>query len=146
MVRSFEMSVDSDLRQVEVIARGVRAFCSDVLAAGDIDGLEISVVEATNNIIIHGYGNQPGHKIKIRLAIKKCAVWVDVFDQAPPMASELLDPDQNDPFDVDADDIVSLPEGGMGLALIKMNIDEVIYRRVNGENLLRMIKRVSISS
>ena len=42
----------------------------------------------------------------------------------------------------DENDINSLPEGGMGLFLIKEIMDEVYLKRINDLNVLTMIKKI----
>jgi serine/threonine-protein kinase RsbW len=59
------------------------------------------------------------------------------------MPAQVLDNASEDRFDFDETDLADIPEGGMGLALIRMNMDEVEYRSNESENRLRMVKRIS---
>jgi serine/threonine-protein kinase RsbW len=61
------------------------------------------------------------------------------------MEPQLLEQPAADPFSFDETDIAEIPEGGMGLALIRMNMDEVQYVSNETENRLRMVKRIERS-
>jgi len=141
MTAGIQLLVDSDLDKVALVARAVRAVCADLLDAESADAIELSLVEAINNVIEHGYEGKPGRDVGVLVSLQPDRVVIEVVDHALPMAPALLNR-STDPFDFDAADLDSLPEGGMGLALIQMNMDEVEYLSANGENRLRMTKRV----
>jgi serine/threonine-protein kinase RsbW len=69
-------------------------------------------------------------------------VVIEIIDHAPPMPAQVLDNTSEDAFTFDETDIANIPEGGMGLALIRMNMDEVEYHSSEAENRLRMVKRI----
>ena len=135
------LQIDSDLDKVALVARAVRALCSDVLDEEASDAVEISLVEAINNVIKHGYAGQPGRDVGVIVTMRQSEVEIEVIDQAAPMEAGLLENASEDRFAFDITDLDAIPESGMGLALIQMNMDEVEYRSGNGENRLRMVKR-----
>lgn len=137
------LHIDSDLDKVSLVARAVRALCCDILDEEAADAVEISLVEAINNVIKHGYEGKPGRDVGIILSLRPDHVQIEVVDHAAPMESGLLANASEDRFAFDVTDIEALPEGGMGLALIRMNMDEVEYHSNEGENRLRMVKRLS---
>jgi serine/threonine-protein kinase RsbW len=136
------LQIDSDLDKVALVARAVRALCSDVLDEEASDAVEISLVEAINNVIKHGYAGQPGRDVGVLVTMRQGEVEIEVVDQAVPMEAGLLASASEDRFAFDITNLDAIPEGGMGLALIRMNMDEVEYRSGNGENRLRMVKRL----
>jgi len=136
------LHIDSDLDKVRLVARAVRALCSDVLDEEASDAVEISLVEAINNVIKHGYAGQPGRDVGVVVTIRQEEVAIEVVDQAVPMDADLLANASQDRFSFDISDLDAVPESGMGLALIRMNMDEVEYRAGDGENRLRMVKRL----
>lgn len=142
MVSSISLSIDSDLDKVSLLARAVRSLCEDLLSPQDLDAVELSLVEAINNVIEHGYHGEPGKDVQVAVGIHADQVVIDVIDHAPPMPPQVLE-NAEDPFAFDAADLADVPEGGMGLALIRMNMDEVAYRSSASENRLRMVKRIS---
>ncbi len=100
--------------------------------------LELVVQEAASNIVRHGYGEQPGGLINLKLEIEESnqsgelAVIIELadsashFDPTGPMNLQLEPP--------------GFEESGYGLYLIKVLTDRVIYRRDGGRNHLRLEK------
>jgi len=142
MVSSISLSIDSDLDKVSLLARAVRALCEDLLEPDEQDAVELSLVEAINNVIKHGYQGERGKDVQVAVGLQADQVVIDIIDHAPPMAPEVLENASADPFAFDETDLAEIPEGGMGLALIRMNMDEVEYVSNNSENRLRMVKRI----
>jgi serine/threonine-protein kinase RsbW len=142
MASSISLMIDSDLDKVAHIASAVRGVCASLLSTDDADAIELSVVEAINNVIKHGYHGQPGKDVQVLVSLQPDRVVIEVLDRASPMQSDLLDQATEDRFAFDETNLDEVPEGGMGLALIRMNMDEVEYSSAGGENRLRMVKKV----
>lgn len=143
MAGSIKLSVDSDLDLVVLVAKGVRGVCSELVPEEDVDAIERSVVEAVNNVIKHGYDNDRGHNVEVSLKLHPDRIIVDIVDHAAPMDRNRLDEASSQQFDFDVSDLSAIPEGGMGLALIRMSMDKVEYRSGRGGNRLRMTKRIA---
>ena len=143
MVSSISLSIDSDLDKVSLLARAVRSLCEDLLSPEEQDAVELSLVEAINNVIKHGYHGKPGKDVQVAVALQPDRVVVEIIDHAPPMPAQVLEKGSGDPFAFDETDLADIPEGGMGLALIRMNMDEVEYHSSETENRLRMVKRIA---
>jgi anti-sigma regulatory factor (Ser/Thr protein kinase) len=91
--------------------------------------LELAVVEATNNIIAHGYDGSSG-EIEMRV-LQDGGVRVELIDSGRPIPAGLLD----NPPDVGLD-----AERGRGLAIIRSCVDYLDYSRREGANQLRLFK------
>ncbi|SMQ85509.1 Anti-sigma regulatory factor (Ser/Thr protein kinase) [Devosia lucknowensis] len=142
MPSSLSLKIDSDLAGVGPVARAVRALCSETLDELALDELELGVVEALNNVIKHGYAGQKGSLVQVRVGLKADKVVVEIIDRAPPMPQSALQPP--DPWaGIDEGQPQDLPEGGMGLALIQMTMDEVAYSSRKGVNTLTLTKLLS---
>jgi serine/threonine-protein kinase RsbW len=142
MVSSISLSIDSDLDKVSLLSRAVRALCQDLMGPDDLDAVELSLVEAINNVIKHGYQGERGKDVQVAVGLQADQVVIDIIDHAPPMPPQVLEQNSEDPFAFDETDLADIPEGGMGLALIRMNMDEVEYLSNASENRLRMVKRI----
>ncbi|MGD9894291.1 MAG: ATP-binding protein [Dehalococcoidia bacterium] len=140
MAGSIKLSVDSDLDLVALVARAVRAICVDLLAPEDIDSLEIGLVEAINNVIKHGYRGAHGNEVAVEVSLHSDRVILEVIDKAPSMKPELITDASTDRFAFDPEDLAKVPEDGMGLALIRLSMDEVTYIPGARENRLRLAK------
>jgi serine/threonine-protein kinase RsbW len=141
MKTAFELKIRSDLEAVAPLASGVRAICEPYLDAEGLDAVELAVVEAVTNIIRHGYESGEGDSIRVLIIVKPDRVAFEIVDRAPPMDPTLLEQASAEFFTVDPERTDELPESGMGLALIKMNMDEVEYRPRPKQNTLRMVRR-----
>lgn len=139
MASALSLKIDSDLATVGLVARAIRSLCSEALADEALDELELGLVEALNNVIKHGYAGQKGSSVEVQVGIKTDRVVIDIIDQSPPMPPEALEP--RDPWGaVDSANLEDLPEGGMGLALIQITMDEVDYSSEAGVNKLQLTK------
>ena len=134
------LHIDSDLDNVRLLARAVRAACADLLGPDELDGVELSLVEAINNVIEHGYHGEKGRAVDVQLQVENQSIILQITDNAPPMKDGLLQSDASALFEFDPENLADLPEGGMGLALIQMNMDEVHYSSKDGANRLVLIK------
>lgn len=91
---------------------------------------ELAVVEAANNIVVHGYQGRFG-EIELRAMVESTGVLIELIDLGRPIPSELLD----DP------PVASLDaERGRGLAIIRSCVDRLDYATVEGVNHLRLFK------
>lgn len=97
------------------------------------DDIRVAVDEAVTNILVHGYGGAGA--ISLELSVTGRDLVVRLVDEAPPFALEnapavdLRSPgDREDP-------------GGLGLFLIRQNMDEVSQRTVEAGNELTLVKR-----
>ena len=141
------LSIECDLNMVGLLGTAVRAMCNDVLPADSADAVELSVIEAVTNVIKHGHnsgltGRNGAQRIEVDVGINDAKVVIDVVDCAPPIPDAALEQASASRFDFDETDLASVPESGMGLALIKMNMDEVSYSTLDGKNRLTMTKAI----
>lgn len=141
MTASFKLLIDSDLASVATVARAVRSVCAGMFPVSDLDEIEIAVVEAINNVITHGYGGRRGRDVELQLCLRPEEAVIEIIDHALPMQPGLLTGIAEDPFQFNMADRASWPEGGRGLALMRLNMDHVAYCSESGENRLRLTKK-----
>jgi serine/threonine-protein kinase RsbW len=130
------LRVSAELENLSVIRR----FVQETLAGLGVNHKVVSDVilatdEAATNVIVHGYGDQPG-MVEIELALSGDALVICVRDQAA----------RFDPTGVPPPDLsVPLEErspGGMGVHLIRQLMDEVTHQTTpQGGNELIMIRK-----
>lgn len=95
------------------------------------DTVQIVLAEVLNNIVEHAYREASG-PIEICLSPTDAALAFAVCDRGRPMPNGLL-PDS--PL-ICAASVEDLPEGGFGWHLIRTLTDDLLYRRIDGENRL----------
>jgi serine/threonine-protein kinase RsbW len=142
-MRQDELLVPTTLDAVAVATQQLRAMLPDWLDAAEIDAIELAVAEALTNIVRHGYDGQAGPDMRLRVLERAGALEIDVWDQGRPIPRGRLDSaDATTTFQFDPTDLAALPEGGMGLALIKSAFHEVRYGSRSGTNRLHMVRRL----
>lgn len=123
--------IDGDLEQVRVLAHFVRQKAAnaglDAIAQAD---LELAVVEAANNVILHGYGSARG-SIGCTVDAVGSRVRVVLVDSGSPIPAEKLNRRQS---------AGALSESGRGLSIIRACVDSLDYASANGENRLTFSK------
>lgn len=134
--RNLRLAIDSDLRQVAEVGDRVRDFCSGIhLSKMESFDIELCVVEAVNNAILHAYNNRSGHSVEVVIRLLPGRLVLQVSDRGKPLektpAAELEPPDSAVPS-----------EGGRGWYLIHRIMDDVRYASSGGKHTLTMSKRL----
>lgn len=102
----------------------------------------VAVAEVLTNIVEHGYEGRGGPAIELAWASSAGGLVVEVRDAGRPIPRERLDwAGPATTFGFDPTDLGGLPEGGMGLGIVKTAFDHVAYRSQGGINRLRLGKR-----
>lgn len=131
-------AIPSDVAAVTELAVQLRATCADFGLDEDAAcDLELAVVEAAVNIIVHGYGGAHDGTLEVGVRRDDSEVQVELTDAGAPIPPGAL---ENAEFP-DVDDISAVPTSGRGLALIKASVDEWRYLPSAGCNRLILIKR-----
>lgn len=89
-------------------------------------------VEGFNNAVIHGHQIQPDSPIQVGMKVTDTYLEVRIADRGRPFAPE----------QVPEPDLDALPEGGLGLFIMRNFMDHVRYERNGDENVLIMTKRI----
>jgi anti-sigma regulatory factor (Ser/Thr protein kinase) len=133
------IALEADIAEIARLADWIEASCS-AEGIGDAFAAKLALVldEAVANVIHHGFaGVPPPHRIEVRLEVDAERVTALVIDNGHPF----------DPCVVPSPDC-TLPleernPGGLGIHLIHRMMDRVEYRRVAGENRLRLEKSLT---
>ncbi len=126
------MRVPARLEEVRTLAEGLRRACA-AAGMGDDDAfeLELAMVEAANNIVLHGYAGRDDAVIGMEVRRAPAAVEVALTDTGTPIPAGVLDL----PGEVTDDS-----EHGRGIAIIRAFVDGVDYRSLDGVNRLLLSK------
>lgn len=142
-LREAELALDTRLADVGPAAQRLRDLLPDWLGANERDAIELAVTEVLSNIVRHGYGGDAPDKIRVRVLERPAALEIDVWDKGRPIPPGMLEAaDATTTFAFDPTDLAALPEGGMGLALIKSAFHDVRYGSRGGVNRLHMVRRL----
>lgn len=108
-------------------------------ACGEV---ELCVVEAATNSIRHAYEGRPGHEVRVRLEAGGGRLEIEVRDRGRALPVEQLSrpPALAEPS---LDDVDALAESGRGHFLMARLMDELQFAHVDGENVVRMTRRLA---
>lgn len=129
------------LAKIEVL-RSMLLWICDGLIAMNVDlatlrKIELASEEALINIIQHAYQGRPG-KIEIEMNLyPDCRVAIAFKDSGPPFDPSKYAIKKDQPSHLEEREI-----GGLGIHLIRENMDEVHYARDHNRNVLLLIKKI----
>ena len=138
-----ELKIDSDLAQTAVVAMAVRGACALMsVDAGEINRIELCLVEIVNNAIEHAYGNEKGHPVWINLLLTENKLTLEIQDQGRTFtnATEKLNAPPPEP---DPDDPSTWLSSGQGVSIVSRMMDEVSYHSDQGRNIMKMSRDFS---
>lgn len=136
-------SIGSELRDAILVGQAIHAVCTELQLDPELaDEIRLCAVEGVTNAIRHSYRSLPGGEVSVLLAVVPERVIVEISDSGAPMTGDNLAVLLHGPKDFDFDRRSSepLPEGGMGLRIIRATMDEIAYTSANGVNRLHMVK------
>jgi serine/threonine-protein kinase RsbW len=132
------LAIDSRLENVPLLSQAIRGACASLgLPEQALGEVELCVVEAVTNCIEHGYANQPGHSIRVRVAAEEEGLVITLMDQGEPIPENRLPPP---PEPEVPEDPHLLAEGGRGIFLLFAMMDRVEYERSAEGNRLTLVK------
>lgn len=120
-------------------ARRVRAFCRDLgMEEDEAAGVELAVVEAMNNAVLHAYDGSEDGKVELEMMrqpggelVFAVTDWGRPFDFSAGTSGETVTPE---------DSAATLAESGRGLMIIGSIMDRLEYASADGANTLRLFK------
>lgn len=137
----FSFGLPARLEYRDAVRTFLSHICTQLVSTGvlsekDGHGVVSAFVEAFNNAVIHAYeGHLPG-PIEVSMSVDPRLLQVEVRDAGRTFVPE----------EVPEPDLDSLPEGGLGLFIIRNFMDEVRYERRGLQNVLMMRKRLGSSA
>lgn len=133
-----ELTISSIYDKVAEACYCLRDFCFKAgIEKKTCSEMELCLTEALNNVVKHAYKENPDKNIQIGYIIENDELEIKLVDQGIPR-TVIKDP----ALVYDPKDINSLPEGGMGLFIIKNLMDSVEYYSENGNNTFIMKRNV----
>lgn len=139
--RRITLAITSDLQNVPLIGQAIQRLCS-VISLSDLESHQIAlcVVEAVNNAIVHAYGRESEHEVEVIFDQCSDRLIVQICDTGRTMDPKCLAPQAASPLDFDPRCLERIPEGGLGLAIIRTTMDEVTYTTSQGKNILTLTR------
>ncbi len=141
--KRIKLIIESKLENVSLISMAINKLCS-LSHLSDVEScqIELCVVEALNNSIIHAYGREAGHEVEVVFTLYGDRLILDVRDTGKAMDQSYLKKAKISSFENDSNDLDNIQESGRGLAIIKECMDSVVYETKDGKNCLTMMKKL----
>lgn len=125
------------------VIRGVEAiqqFGRDLgLGEKEIFGLALALEECGSNVVNHALQRDARRQFQLSCEHSAGAVVIELRDRGPEFDPTAVRAVELDPAGDDRS------PGGWGIQLVRRYIDEISYRRENGENVLLLVKHVKSS-
>jgi serine/threonine-protein kinase RsbW len=136
--------VESRLECVPMAGTVVRSFCTASGASDTESGqIEVCIMEAVNNCVIHAYKSEPGHAVEVVATCHDGQFRFDVYDQGQSRSPDIPPRSRRHLLDLDPTAVDAVPESGRGLAIIETIMDAMEYVTVDGKNRFSMRKRIA---
>jgi serine/threonine-protein kinase RsbW len=122
-------------KEIERACAAVEEFVAAQNLSGELGyALVLTLNEVVANVIHHGYEDTEEHVIRVRLRLEGDLLSVQVADDGKAF-NPLLASDPDLPIE-------QRSAGGLGIHIIRTMMDDIEYRRANGQNVLTLRKRV----
>jgi serine/threonine-protein kinase RsbW len=129
------LTIDSRVDHVHMIGLAVRGICASIpLSEEDAYQVELCIVEAVNNSVEHAYHGESGHDVTVVASLGAGRLVLEVLDGGTPMDWPSVQERR--------EQASLLDEGGRGFLIMETYMDEVSYDRVDGRNVLTLVKGI----
>lgn len=132
---TIERRIPADYRWVR---RAIHEVEDDLLAAGvpsgDIGSISIVLAEVLNNIVEHAFSGSGGGEITLVIRTRPRSLLFEIRDKGHPMPRGRA-PIGDHPM-TECNQFDAMPEGGYGWFLIRELVQDLVYDRQAGENIL----------
>jgi len=98
-----------------------------------LGSIEIALAEALNNVVEHAYPEHSPGTIRLKLQVKRAAILVEIRDRGSAMPYGQLPKGQPVRSGLRSNQV---SEGGYGWYIIRELVQDLIYDRQDGENVL----------
>ncbi|MEM7219941.1 MAG: ATP-binding protein [Pseudomonadota bacterium] len=139
---SAHFRISSEYENVGTICADILQLVSANVSEQKANEVHIGLSEALNNVIEHSYQERSGQPIEVECNVDPSAIVINISDFGNGMSEDAFLARPAELCIDDPDDLESLPEGGMGIALIKSCMDKTSYSRGGREhgNRLTLVK------
>ncbi len=128
--------INSSFNEISSVSTKARSFLeNNSINQETINAVDISLVEALNNIVEHSYKMQTGNRIEVEVKVASSEIIIKLCDWGNARTNL-----QKAKLNFDPNDIDNLPEGGMGLFIIEKLMDSTKYYSQDGKNTYIIIK------
>ena len=132
-----ELKIKNKLEEMDVVEEKFESFCEEYQIP-DTARQKVSIVldELLNNVVSYAFRDQKEHIIELKFVLTGKRLAITIHDDGVPF----------NPFELDPPDIsLSLADrslGGLGIFFVRSMMDEYLYSRHIGKNVVRLVKLI----
>jgi len=132
-----ELVIESRYENIDLIGTCIESLSSELFDEEQCHQIKVCVYEAVTNCVKHGYKGESGYKVSVTYQMFADRIVLDIADSGIAMDPKILQDTSTNNFQIDPG---NPHEGGMGLKIIKLFMDDVSYESYEGINHLMLIK------
>lgn len=130
-----EIKIKNELAELGNVEEQFEKFCQEYdIPDGARQKVSIVLDELLNNIVSYAYRDKEEHEIEVKFVLTGVRLAITIHDDGIPF----------NPFELDPPDLsLSLDEravGGLGIFMVREMMDEYLYSRHIGKNVIRLVK------
>lgn len=130
-----EKSFPADFRWVRRSIHEIEEELENIeVSSEDIGSISIVLAEALNNVVEHAFKGKSGGTVRIVVRQRRNSLMFEIRDNGRPMPNGKA-PTGDHPVP-EGTSLDALPEGGYGWFLIRELVQDLVYDRDDGENIL----------
>jgi PAS domain S-box-containing protein len=132
-----DVKIKNQITQLAVVEERFESFCQE-FAIPDLTRQQVSMVldEMLNNIVSYAYRDESEHMIDVEFVLSGTRLVITVRDDGVPFNPFALDP-PNIALSLDDREV-----GGLGIYLVRGVMDEYMYNRHIGRNVVTLVKLI----
>ena len=135
-MRKIDLVIESCYDNIDLVGICIESLSSELFDQPQCHNIKVVVYEAVTNCIKHSYQGKSGQAVHVTCQMEADRLLLDIADSGiamDPQNIQSLSPH----FHIDPDNLL---EGGMGLKIIKLFMDDMHYQTKDGVNHLTLIK------
>ncbi len=134
---SISLSVSGAAESVRQVARAFDTFSASCGIAGPVaQAVQVALDEILSNTVRSAFAPGQTGRIDVRFEVAQGVLDILIVDDGIPFDPlARAEPDTKAPLE-------ARPVGGLGIHLVKRLMDDVAYQRLEGENRLRLRKKI----
>ncbi len=137
----FQLIVPATIMDARIATDTISNLCAR-FNEEDLAMFSTALMEILVNVVKHSYRLAEKAHMTVRVVLGKESIKLIVEDVGCGMTTEQFDLAPNE-VNFDPTSTLNLPEGGMGLAIVKSVMDGVQYEQIDGVNRLTAVRRWS---
>jgi serine/threonine-protein kinase RsbW len=139
MTRTVDVVIRNEISQLETVRDALDRLGDELrIPAWPLIQLQVALDEIVSNVIRYSWPDGTEGEVLVRIAVHPGCVTLEIFDDGVPF-------DPRDAPDPEPSDQRRSP-GGIGIHMVRLLVDEFVWRRVDGRNHTTLTKKCTVGA